>query len=147
MRKIKKRNINEHTFAMAGGAGDPTLASSSYMVQGTFPGYTYQVLGFNDHLQQKPNKPSNEYYIHPGCRVSGVGVNNPDKTYTGIIKKIIKNEKGEVVCIEIQNEKTATSVTIQADNNLKLLIPNEKDQKGVHVSAPSYNMNIGRSMI
>lgn len=147
MKKIATTHINENSFAVAGGAGDPTLASSSYMVQGTFPGYTYQILGFNDKLQQKPNKTSNEYYIHPGCLVRGVGFNNPNKTYTGRVNRIVKNEMGEVVCLYILSQKTSKMVTVRADGNLELLIQKSEDQKGVHTPSPSYNLNIGRQMI
>jgi hypothetical protein len=145
--KKKSTEINENALAIAGGIGDPTLASTSHMVQGSFPGYTYQVLGFNDTLQQKPNKPSNEYYIHPGCLVRGVGVNNPKKKYTGRVNRIVKDEKGVVVCLYILSQKNCKMVTIQADDNLELLIHKEEDQKGIYTSTPQYNMNIGRSML
>ena len=147
MKKISKTHINENVFAMSGGSGDPTLSSTSYIVQGNFPGYTYQILGFNDILQQKPNKPSHEYYIHPGCMVRGAGFNNPDKRYTGKVNRIVKNSDGEVICLYILTTKNSKMVSIRADENLELLINKADDQNGIEKFSPSYNLSIGRSMI
>lgn len=140
MKKIAKPNkLNEMQFGVAGGAGDPTLAGTQYNVQGSYPGYVYSVLGFNDALQQKPNNPSNEYYIHPGSRVRGAGFNNPDKRYTGIVNRIVKNENGEIICLYIIAEKTSKMVTIRADENLELLINKDNDQRGgIHTISPTH---------
>lgn len=140
MKKIAKINkLNEMQFGVAGGAGDPTLAGTQYNVQGSYPGYVYTVLGFNDNLQQKPNNPSNEYYIHPGSRVTGVGLNNPDKRYTGNVISINRNENGEIICLCILAEKTSKIVTIRADENLELKIPKDNEQKGgIHTISPTH---------
>ena len=131
MKKIAKINkLNEMQFGVAGGAGDPTLAGTQYNVQGSYPGYVYTVLGFNDNLQQKPNNPSNDYYIHPGSRIRGVGFNNPNKKYTGIVNRIVKDENGEIICLYVIAEKTSKMVTVRADDNLELLINKDTDQKG-----------------
>jgi hypothetical protein len=145
MKKIANiTQLNENYFAVAGGMADTTFGNPSHMVQGNFPGYTYTVLGFSDALQQKANNPSNEYYIHPGCLVRGVGFNNPDKTYTGTVNRIVKNESGEIICLYILTQKTSKMVTIRADENLELLIQKGTEQKGLHNFAAQQNMNISR---
>lgn len=158
MKKIAKTtNLNESTFAMYNGAGDPTLTGTQHNVQGSFPGYVYSVLGFNDTLQQKKNKPSTEYYIHPGCTVSGVGFNNPNKRYTGLVNRIFKDESGNIICLYVQafsvedlrkpnKEPKSTSeiVTVRVDDNLELKISKSEEQKGLHTTAPSYTTNITR---
>ena len=158
MKKIaKSKNINEAHYAMAGGAGDPTLAGAQYNVQGSFPGYVYSVLGFTDALQQKATKQTAEYYIHPGCIVSGVGYNNPNKRYTGLLNRIFKDESGNIVCLYVQafeiedltkpNEKpksTSQIVTVRVDDKLELKIPKSEEQKGLHVTTPTYTTNIAR---
>lgn len=144
MKKISTTKVNESHFAVSGGMADTTFGQPSHMVQGSFPGYTYTVLGFNDSLQQKPNEPSNEYYIHPGCLVRGSGFNNPDKTYTGKVNRIVKNEAGEIICLYILTVKNSKMVTIRADENLELLIQKGTDQKGLHNFATQQNMNISR---
>jgi hypothetical protein len=143
MKKIANiTKLNENSFAVAGGMADTTFGNPSHMVQGSFPGYTYTVLGFNDSLQQKPNKLSHEYYIHPGCLVRGVGFNNPDRTYTGTVNRIVKNESGEIVCLYILTQKTSKMVTIRADENLELLIQKGTEQKGLHTFGSEHNMSI-----
>ena len=145
MKKIADTTkLNENNIAITGGMADTGFANPSHMVQGSFPGYTYTVLGFNDSLQQKPNKPSHEYYIHPGCLVRGVGFNNPDKTYTGHVNRIVKNEAGEIVCLYILVTKTSKMVTIRADENLELLIQKAQEQKGKVTFGAERNMNISR---
>lgn len=137
-------NINEDLLAGTFGGGlDNTLSPASYNVQGSYPGYVYSILPFNDTLQQKTNKPSNEYYIHPGCTVRGVGFNNPDKTYTGIVNRIVKNEKGEVILLYIQAFKTSKFVSIRADENLELIIHKNDNQIGIMNPPANYSLNIG----
>lgn len=147
----KRRNINEALVAGAmfglPGGYDNTMSPASYMVQGPFPGYTYNMLAFNDTLQQKKNKPSNEYYIHPGCTVRGVGFNNPNKTYTGVVNRIVKNGKSEVICLYIQTFKNAKIVAIRPDDNLELLIPKGVAQYGGYRLSPSSNLDISRGQI
>lgn len=144
----KRRSINESTLIsggygfVSGGGYDNTLSPASYNVQGKNPGYTYSVLNVTDELQQPSNDNSHEYYIHPGCTVRGVGYNNENKHYTGVVNRIVKNEKGEVVCLYIQSFKTAKIVAIRADDNLELIIPSEQDQcGGFHLTA-SNNIDI-----
>lgn len=148
MEKKERRHINEAIVAGAmfglPGGYDNTMSPASYMVQGPTPGYTYNMLAFNDTLQQPKNKLSGEYYIHPGCTVRGAGYNNPDKTYTGVVNRIVKNGKGEVVCLYIQAFKTAKLVAIRADDNLELLIPKSVNQYGGHKLSPSTNLDIGK---
>ena len=144
----KRRSINESTlisggYGFVGGGGyDNTLSPASYNVQGKQPGYIYSILPMTDTLQQKPNKIEHQYYIHPGCTVRGVGFNNGDKHYTGVVNRIVKNEKGEVVCLYIQSLKTAKLVAIRADDNLELLIPKGLDQYGGYRLATSDNLDI-----
>ena len=140
MKKVS--NINEGQLAVAGGMADTTFGAPSHMVQGSFPGYTYTVLGFSDALQQKVNEPSNEYYIHPGSMVRGVGFNNPNKKYTGTVNRIVKDESGQIVCLYILASKTAKMVTVKADENLELLINKGDEQKGLHTISASHNLNI-----
>lgn len=144
----KRRSINEALIAGAmfglPGGYDNTMSPASYMVQGPHPGYTYNMLAFNDTLQQPKNKPSNEYYIHPGCSVRGVGFNNPDKKYTGVVNRIVKNGKSEVVCLYIQTFKTAKIVAIRADDNLELLLPKNVAQYGGYKLSPSNDLDIGK---
>lgn len=111
--RVVKNRLNE--------IADPTLGGVSYTVQKN-PGYTYQILSLNHDLEQKTNKVDNKYYIHPGCRVRGVGLNNPNLHYTGRVHRIVKNGDGSIKYIYIQSEKTNKMVTILADDNLELLI-------------------------
>lgn len=149
MKTIKRRSINEALvpgglFGLPGGF-DNTLSPASYTVQGKQPGYVYQMHSFNDTLQQKPNRVEYEYYIHPGSTVRGRGFNHGDKTYTGIVNRIVKNEKGEVICLYIQSFKTAKLVAIRADENLELLLPKSVDQYGGYRLATSDNLDIARN--
>jgi hypothetical protein len=148
MNTRKRRSINESTLISAGygfpnGAGmDNTLSPASYNVQGKQPGYIYSILPMTDTLQQKPNKIEHEYYIHPGCTVRGVGFNNKDKHYTGIVNRIVKNEKGEVVCLYVQSFKTAKLVAVRVDDNLELILPKDVDQYGGYRLSASNNIDI-----
>ena len=148
--KKKRRSINESTLIsggygfVGGGVYDNTLSPASYNVQGRQPGYVYSVLPMTDVLQQKPNEMEYEYYIHPGCTVRGVGYNNRDKHYTGIVNRIVKDENGEIVCLYIQSLKTAKLVAIRADDNLELILPQELEQYGGHNLAASNNLDIQR---
>ena len=136
--------INEGFFGggMIGGGFDNTLSPASYNVQGPDPGYTYQILAFNDTLQQKPSHPSNEYYIHPGSLVRGVGCNNPDKHYTGIVKSIIKDYNGNIVCLRILARKSSKIVSVRADDNLELLVPKNQMQSGNYTSTAQHNISL-----
>lgn len=144
----RRKIINESTlisggYGFVGGGGyDNTLSPASYNVQGRQPGYVYSILPMTDTLQQKPNKIEHEYYIHPGCTVRGVGYNNSDKHYTGIVNRIVKDEQGRVVCLYIQSFKTAKLVSIRADENLELILPTNVDQYGGYKLATSNNLDI-----
>jgi hypothetical protein len=105
------------------------------------------MMAFNDTLQQKPNKVEYEYYIHPGSTVRGRGFNHGDKTYTGIVNRIVKNSNGEVVCLYIQSFKTAKLVAVRADENLELILPKGLDQYGGHKLATSDNLDIQRKSL
>lgn len=141
----KRRNLNEslneNWFSggyMGPGLGmDFALSPASYTVQGNGTGYVYKMMTFDDTLQQKPNKPSNDYYIYPGCMVRGTGYNNPDKHYTGTVYRIMKNGMGEVIGIYILCSKTSRFVSIRADENLELLLPTEPEPGGVFNPIPS----------
>lgn len=100
---------------------DPTLGGVSSMVQKN-PGYVYKVMSLNHDLEQKVNQKKEEHYIHPGCRVRGVGFNNPKLHFTGRVQRIVKNSNGEIEYIQILVEKTSKIVKIRADENLELLI-------------------------
>lgn len=148
MKKITTHNkLNESVFGLAGGGVDNTVGGASYMVQGKGPGYVYSILPFNDTLQQKTNKPCDDYYIYPGCKVRGVGVNNPDKHYTGIVNRIVKDSDGAIRFIYIKTLKTNRFVTIAADDNLELLLNTPKvDSTGTKFPerpfSPSHNIRI-----
>lgn len=147
----KRRSINEALvpgglFGLPGGF-DNTLSPASYTVQGKQPGYVYHMMNFNDTLQQPVNKTNDEYYIHPGCTVRGRGFNNGDKTYTGVVNRIVKNEKGEVVCLYVQSFKTAKIVAVRVDDNLELLLPKNVDQYGGYHIAASDNLAIGNKQL
>ena len=132
--KIIYKHINE--------GADPTLGGVSYNVQGT-PGYVYKIMNLNHDLEQKPNQESHEYYIYPGCKVRGVGVNNKDLHYTGIVNRIVKNADGEIEYIYIRCPKTNKMVTILEDDNLELILNNkepERKEPEFHIT-PSYNVN------
>ena len=120
--KIIYKHINE--------GADPTLGGVSYNVQGT-PGYVYKIMNLNHDLEQKPNRESHEYYIYPGCKVRGVGVNNKDLHYTGIVNRIVKNSDGEIEYIYIRCPKTNKMVTILADDNLELILNNKEPERKV----------------
>ena len=141
----KTYKINESMFGGIGGGADNTLGPTSYSVQGKGPGYVYSILPFNDDLQQKTNKATQDYYIYPGCKVRGTGYNNPDKYYTGIVNRIVKDSDGVIRFIYIKTIKTNRFVTINADDTLELVIngPKKDDPKfKEHNFSPSYNINI-----
>jgi hypothetical protein len=147
----KRRSINEALvpaglFGLPGGF-DNTLSPASYTVQGKQPGYVYHMMTFNDTLQQPINKTNNEYYIHPGSTVRGRGYNHGDKTYTGVVNRIVKNEKGEVVCLYVQSFKTSKIVAVRVDDNLELLLPKNVDQYGGYHIAASDNLAIGNKQV
>lgn len=142
----KRRSLNENWFSggyMGPGLGmDWTLSPASYTVQGSGTGYVYSLKTFDDTLQQKPNKVTNDYYIYPGCMVRGVGFNNPDKHYTGKVYRILKNGKGEVIGLYILCTKNSRFVSIQADDNLELLLPKEQQPMGMYHPLPSDDLNL-----
>lgn len=134
--------INEDYFGMMGGGFDPTLSPASYNVQGPYPGYTYSILPLNNNLQQKANEVTNDRYIHVGCLVRGVGINNPDRHYMGRVSRILKNEKGEIFGLYVLSQKTGRFVSIRADDNLELIIPKDLEQVGVNTLPVSNNTDI-----
>ena len=139
------RRVNESYFGVMGGGADNTLGPTSYSVQGKGPGYVYSILPFNNDLQQKCNIPTNDYYIYPGCKVRGTGYNNPDKYYTGIVNRIVKDSSGHIKFIYIKTIKTNRFVTINADDNLELILNTPKIDNSKfknHNFSPSYNVNI-----
>lgn len=134
MKYIHKKHLNE--------GADPTLGGVSYNVQGS-PGYVYTIMNLNHDLEQKPNEIDDNYYIYPGCMVRGVGVNNRDLHYTGVVNRIVKNSNGEIQYLYIRCPKTNKMVTILADENLELIIHGEKeyhDESSFQIT-PSYNVN------
>lgn len=130
----KRRSLNENWFSggyLGPGLGmDWTMSPASYTVQGSNTGYVYSMKTFDDTLQQKPNELTDDYYIYPGCMVKGVGFNNPDKTYTGKVYRILKNGNGEIIGLYILATKTSKFVSIKADDNLQLLLPKDMEQGG-----------------
>lgn len=112
MKFIRKKKLNE--------MADPTVGGVSYTVQG-MPGYTYAILPLTHNLEQDMTPQKEEYYIHPGCTVTGVGANNPEKHFTGQVVRIVKNSNGEIQYIYIKTQKTNRLVTILADEHLKLI--------------------------
>jgi len=143
----KRRIINEALIAGAmfglPGGYDNTMSPASYMVQGPYPGYTYNMLAFNDTLQQPKNKLSNEHIIHAGDLVRGKGSNNPDKTYTGVVRWIAKNGKSEVVCLYIQTLKNSRIVSIRPEG-VEWLVSRKPPQYGGYKLSPSNDLDIGK---
>ena len=120
MKFIRKKKLNE--------MADPTVGGVSYTVQG-MPGYRYAILPLSHDLEQEKTPQKEEYYIHPGCTVRGVGVNNPDKHFTGQVVRIVKNGNGEIEYIYIKTIKTNKLVTIRADKDLKLIPYTKKEEQ------------------
>ena len=135
MKFIRKKKINEGV--------DPTLGAggASYLVQGV-PGYTYAILPLSHDLEQRATPQEESYYIHPGCTVTGVGANNPDKHFTGQVVRVVKNSNGEIQYIYIKTQKTNRLVTILADEHLRL-IPFNKPE---HQKEPPFTMNVSHNM-
>lgn len=124
---------------------DPTLGIASYNVQGKGPGYVYNILPLYHGLEQKANQIKDERYIHVGCKVRGTGHNNPDKHYTGIVTRIVKNSKGEVEFLYIKTIKNNKFVTIDVNDDLELIV-HKQDKQQVslpNVMNPSNNMRLG----
>ena len=120
---------------------DPTIGGVSYTVQGT-PGYVYAILPLSHNLEQSPTPQDDSYYIYPGCTVTGVGANNPDKHFTGQVMRIVKNGNGEIQYLYIKTLKTNRFVTIRADKNLKLMTYNKSPEN----VPPPYTMSISHNM-
>ena len=136
MKILRKKHINE--------AADPTLGGVSYNVQGN-PGYVYKIMNLTHDLEQKPNQESHEYYIYPGCTVRGVGVNNKELHYTGVVNRIVKDADGAIRYLYIRCPKTNRMVTILADDNLELILhnkPAELQNKEPFTIIPSHNIKI-----
>ena len=133
MKYLRKKKLNE--------AADPTLGGVSYTVQG-MPGYRYAILPLTHDLEQHVNQEPQGYYIHPGCTVTGVGANNPDKHFTGQVLRIVKNGNGEIQYLYIKTTKTNKYVTIRADKNLRLITFNKQPEQ---LQQP-YTMSISRNM-
>jgi len=123
---------------------DPTLGAASYNVQGTGPGYVYNILPLYHGLEQKANPIKDERYIHVGCKVRGTGHNNPSKHYTGIVTRIVKNSKGEIEFLYIKTIKNNKFVTIDVNNELELIIHKQSKQQitSPNVMNPSNNMKL-----
>lgn len=119
---MKIQYLNESVFAGNIAGMDMTLGAASYNVQGKQPGYVYRILPLTTNLQQKGNPISNEYYIYPGCKVRGKGINNPDKHFTGIVQRIVKDSSGEIQYLYIRALKTNKFVTISPDD-IELIMP------------------------
>jgi len=140
---MARKKLNENWFAggnMTSPGMDWGLSPASYMVQGGWTGYSYAIHPLDDTLQQKPNEYPNEYYIHPGCSVSGVGINNPDKHYSGKVYRILKDGDGAIVGLYILTFKNSRFVSIRADENLVLLIPKGPDEPENFVPISSNNI-------
>ena len=140
----KRRKLNENWFAggnMSSPGMDWGMSPATYMVQGGQTGYTYAIRGLDDTLQQKPNTPPREYYIHPGCSVSGVGINNPDKKYSGKVYRILKDVDGSIIGLYILSFKTSKFVSIRADEYLTLLIAKAPDEVDRFSPIASHNVD------
>jgi hypothetical protein len=123
---------------------DPTLGVASYMVQGQGPGYVYNIRPLYHGLEQKANDVKDEYYIHVGSKVCGTGHNNPSKHYTGIVTRIVKNSKGEIEFLYIKTIKNNKFVTIDVNDELKLIVHKSKSKQisTPNVMNPSNDMRI-----
>jgi len=142
--KKKKNKLNEEVFGsgILGVGYDNTLSAASYTVQGKNPGYTYQMLPLSTDLQQKPNEVDNRTYIHPGSWVRGVGVNNPDKHFSGVVSRIVRNGDGSVACLYIKTFSTNRMVSILADENLTLIVNKDDMDAGINTFIPSENIYV-----
>lgn len=79
-------------------------------------GYQYQILPVTSDLQQKPNvKPTDYQYIHIGSKVKSKGAVDDSKKYTGYVRKIVKNEKGEITALYILDEATRKLKKVSPD--------------------------------
>lgn len=123
---------------------DPTLGVASYNVQGKGPGYVYNILPLSHDLEQKGNQIKDERYIHPGCKVRGTGHNNPDKHYTGIVTRVVKNSKGEIEFLYIKTIKNNKFVTIDVNDELELIVhkPAKQQITSPNMMNPSNNMKL-----
>ena len=140
IRKNGRRNLNESVIMGGWGGMDNTLGAATFTVHGRDSGYVYAIKSFNDSLQMKPTEQDEEYFIHPGSRVRGVGYNNPDRHYTGKVNRIVRAADGEIVCLYILAETTSKLVSIRADENLELLIPEKTEQIGMYKPSPNENI-------
>lgn len=127
---------------MFGPGADYSMSPASFMVQGSTTGYSYAIRGFDRSLEQKPNQPSDEYYIHPGCAVKGVGFNNPNKEYSGKVYRILKTGSGEIYALYILTFKDSKFVSIRADENLELLLPKDESTLLNYAPASSNNLSL-----
>jgi hypothetical protein len=85
----------------------------------------------------KPNELCTDYYIQIGSKVRGKAYNdNNDSTYTGIVRRIIKNSDGSIEALMIQSKKNRF-IYISPDD-LILLIPKTEEPKPKYTIAPNY---------
>lgn len=119
-------DVNEGAIPFMGGM-DPTMGVTQFNVQGNSLGPIYQILPMTRDLEQKPNEIDNRMYVHPGTLVRGVGINNPDRHFTGRVARIIKNGDGSIACLYILTERTRKFVTISPDN-LEIVTFSEESQ-------------------
>jgi len=138
--------MGQHKFIYSVNEGlDPTMGVASYTVQGKGPGYVYSVHPLYHGLEQLPNKVSNTYYIHAGSMVRGTGHNNPGKHYTGMVYRIVKNSNGEIEFLYIKTTKNNKFVTIDANDDLELILHDSPTRSQVsipNVMNPSNHMKL-----
>lgn len=113
--------LNESVFGSIGGGMDPTMFAGSSMVQGTETGYKYEILPFNDVLQQRPNKKCSDSYIYPGCTVRGRGLIDKSRMFKGQVYRIVKAEDGHIRYVYVKTEDTNRFVPVAADDELHLV--------------------------
>ena len=140
--KVKKsKAVNE--------AMDATMGVSN-MVQGNGYGYVYRILPFNKNLEQKVNQVTDDYYIYPGCMVTGKGYFDESKKYTGLVMSVRKNANGEVQVVYVKTTRTNRMVALSPDG-LELIMYNKPTEKCLDMNlrnpsklfTPSYNVSIG----
>ena len=134
-----KRKVNE--------AMDATMSASN-LVQGNGYGYVYRILRFNRSLEQQVNPITDDYYIYPGCMVTGRGFFDKDKKFTGLVMSIRKDSDGKVQVVYIKTVKTNRLVALSPDD-LELILyskPVEKEadrnMQSSKLFTPSHNLRI-----
>ena len=100
-------------------------------------GFAYSIyMEPRNDLGFKPNELCTDYYVQIGSKVRGKAYNDDGRTYTGTVKRIIKNADGSVEALMIQSNKNRF-IYISPDD-LILLVPKTIESKPKYTVAPNY---------